>query len=353
MQTTSRSFPLTRFAVHPFCRGARIWRPQRDGGRTGRGGPRLPRTRSSSFPTRTGKGRSSRRARNISTWGCPTSCARSRCSRPIPTTASCSIRRATSSRSWNATRKRKPRFRKFVDEGRLAIVGGTDVMLDVNMPGGESFVRQVLYGKGYFREKLGVDVTVGWQLDTFGHHAQMPQLLKLGGYQSFWFFRGVADWDVPAEFLWEGIDGSRIPAFWLPHGYAAHLRLAARPARVRRVLPAAIRCAGAVRPRRGPSRVGRRRRVRAGGARPRAGRAVQPPAGRAVRTAHRRARPTTKRSSAQRPDRPVVRGELNPIFQGAYSSRIELKQRTRELERLLTTAEKLDVMLRWLGRAGR
>jgi hypothetical protein len=43
-------------------------------------------------------------------------------------------------------------FRRFVEEGRLAIVGGTDVMADVNMPGGESFVRQVLYGKGYFRE---------------------------------------------------------------------------------------------------------------------------------------------------------------------------------------------------------
>jgi len=116
--------------------------------------------------------------------------------------------------------EQEPAFRKFFQEGRLAIVGGTDVMPDVNMPGGESFVRQVLYGKGYFRQKLGVDVTVGWQLDTFGHHAQMPQLLKLGGYKSFWFFRGVPDMNTPSEFLWEGIDGSRIPAFWLPQGYA-------------------------------------------------------------------------------------------------------------------------------------
>jgi alpha-mannosidase len=52
-------------------------------------------------------------------------------------------------------------FRQLVKEGRLAIVGGTDVMADVNMPGGESFVRQILYGKGYFRKKLGLDVTVG------------------------------------------------------------------------------------------------------------------------------------------------------------------------------------------------
>ena len=110
-------------------------------------------------------------------------------------------------------------FRKFVNEGRLAIVGGTDVMPDVNIPSGESFVRQMLYGKGYFRKKLGVDVTVGWQLDTFGHHAQMPQLLKLGGYKSFWIQRGAADDNTPSEFLWEGIDGSRIPTFWQARTY--------------------------------------------------------------------------------------------------------------------------------------
>ena len=72
-------------------------------------------------------------------------------------------------------------FRQYVKEGRLQIVGGNDVMLDVNMPSGESWIRQVLYGKGYYRDALGVEVTVGWGLDTFGHHAQMPQLLKLAG----------------------------------------------------------------------------------------------------------------------------------------------------------------------------
>src|SRR5215469_9785723 len=75
-----------------------------------------------------------------------------------------------------------PTFRKFVTEGRLQIVGGNDVMLDVNIPSGESWIRQVLYGKGYYRRELGVDVRTGWGLDTFGHHAQMPQLLKLAGY---------------------------------------------------------------------------------------------------------------------------------------------------------------------------
>ena len=77
-------------------------------------------------------------------------------------------------------------FRRFVAEGRLQIVCGLDVMPDDNMPGGEAFVRQILYAKGYCREALGVEVTVGWLLDTFGHHAQMPQVLRLAGYNSFW-----------------------------------------------------------------------------------------------------------------------------------------------------------------------
>ena len=63
-------------------------------------------------------------------------------------------------------------FRKFVSEGRLQIVCGLNIMPDDNMPSGESFVRQMLFAKGYCREELGVDVKVGWLLDTFGHHAQ-------------------------------------------------------------------------------------------------------------------------------------------------------------------------------------
>ncbi len=237
-------------------------------------------------------------------------------------------------------------FRKFVGEGRLAIVGGTDVMPDVNMPGGESFVRQVLYGKGYFRRKLGIDVTVGWQVDTFGHHAQMPQLLRLGGYRSFWFSRGVAAPNTPADFLWEGIDGSRIPAFWYSYGagygspstlpgftqfmkdrfkQASHLA----PGRCRVVLAGADVCEPEEHV---PVLVEQFNRQ--------AGAPFE----------LRIAVPTDYEAVvARRSNRPVVRGELNPIFQGTYSSRIELKQRTRELERLLTTAEKLGVLLGWLG----
>src|SRR6266851_7658341 len=110
-------------------------------------------------------------------------------------------------------------FRKFVAEGRLEIVGGMDVMPDDVKPGGELFVRQMQYGKRYCREQLGVDVKVAWFLDTFGHHPQLPQLLRQAGFESFWFCRGVPNDNLPSEFHWRGIDGTEIPAFWLPGFY--------------------------------------------------------------------------------------------------------------------------------------
>ena len=43
------------------------------------------------------------------------------------------------------------------------------------------------------------------------------------------------------------------------------------------------------------------------------------------------------------------KGELNPIFQGTFSSRIELKQWLRRLEQCLTLAEKLACLCNWCG----
>ncbi len=239
-------------------------------------------------------------------------------------------------------------FRKYIAEGRLQIVGGTDVMLDVNMPGGESWIRQVLYGNGYYREKLGVEPTVGWALDTFGHHAQMPQLLKLAGYKSYWFQRGVRGLDVPSEFVWQGIDGTEIPAFWLPQGYGLFYTSPKDIAEFERFAAGAYEALAHFS--RGADRVAL------------AGADVSEPEGHLpvlVEQANQKgdlpfslrfAVPTEFEAGiARRGERPVVSGELNPVFQGIYSSRIELKQWMRNDEQLLTSAEKLDALAGWLG----
>jgi len=242
-------------------------------------------------------------------------------------------------------------FRKMVAEGRLQLVGGTDVMADENMPGGESFVRQILYGKGYYRRTLGVDVTVSWELDSFGHHAQMPQLLKLAGYKSFWFFRGVPNKEIPMEFMWEGIDGSQIPAFWTP-ARAGYTMMYGIPKTFPEFKAFAQAHFDSLTPFvRDPERVAL------------VGSDVAEPEFMLPEMVHKFNQqkdapfkmcftvPTDFETIvAQRKNRPVIRGELNPIFQGTYSSRIELKQKMRNLERLLTTAEKLGVLTELLGK---
>lgn len=240
-----------------------------------------------------------------------------------------------------------PDFKKFVKQGRLQMVGGNDVMLDVNMPSGESWIRQVLYGKGYYRREFGIDVTVGWALDTFGHHAQMPQLLKLAGYKSYWFQRGIPGNHTRSEFLWRGVDGSEIPAFWLPLGYGLFYPCPPNPLQFDSYARSIWKALGHYSS--WPNRVAL------------AGADVVNPEEILrvmVREFDQQAgQPFTIRFGVptdfeavvgRRGQQSAVSGELNPVFQGVYSSRIELKQRLRNLERLLTTAEKLSAVNSWL-----
>ena len=77
------------------------------------------------------------------------------------------------------------RIRARVEEGRFQVVGGWWIEPDCNIPGGESFVRQALYGQRYLREKFGITATTGANLDSFGHNASIPQILRGSGIEEF------------------------------------------------------------------------------------------------------------------------------------------------------------------------
>jgi alpha-mannosidase len=240
-------------------------------------------------------------------------------------------------------------FRKFVADGRLEIVGGMDVMPDVSKPGGESIVHQIQYSKNYCRKELGADVKTAWLIDTFGHHPQMPQILRLGGFDSFWFCRGVPRDEIPSEFLWQGIDGTRFPSIWIPGFYG----LFYGPPRElpsfskwfsERYYALEIHVHA-------PERVGL------------AGVDVSAPEDYVPPLIQQfNAKPDSKftiRYSvprefaavvSRRSGLPVMTNDLSPIFQGTYSSRIELKQINRELEYLLLTGEKLQSLASIFGR---
>ncbi|WP_336802249.1 alpha-mannosidase [Kaistia sp. MMO-174] len=102
-----------------------------------------------------------------------------------------------------------------VKSGQWETIGGMWVEPDTNMPTGESFVRQILYGQRYFEEKFGVRHRVCWLPDCFGFSPALPQLLQQGGMDSFFTIK--VNWSETNKFphdlfQWEGLDGSRVLA---------------------------------------------------------------------------------------------------------------------------------------------
>jgi len=120
----------------------------------------------------------------------------------------------SSSCLYQSTEEHYPELFKKIQEkvkkGQWEIVGGRVCEGDTNMISPESHARHFLYGQRYFREKFGKTAIVGWEPDTFGHTVQMPQILKLGGCKYYYFCRGGKGKPV---FWWSALDGSKVLAF--------------------------------------------------------------------------------------------------------------------------------------------
>lgn len=120
------------------------------------------------------------------------------------------------------------RIKQKVLEGKWEIVGGMWVEPDCNLISGESWVRQLLYGKRYFKEKFGLEVDTGWNPDSFGYNWNMPQIYTKSGIKRFitqkiWW----NDTTVFPHFIfwWQGVDDTRIMTYFPPVGYTSRVRL--------------------------------------------------------------------------------------------------------------------------------
>jgi alpha-mannosidase len=105
------------------------------------------------------------------------------------------------------------RIREKVSAGQFEPTGCMWVEPDVNVPSGESLVRQIVHGKRFFLDEFGIETRGAWLPDTFGFSAALPQILRAGAVD--WFFTQKLSWNQENElphhsFLWEGIDGSRV-----------------------------------------------------------------------------------------------------------------------------------------------
>jgi alpha-mannosidase len=111
------------------------------------------------------------------------------------------------------------RIKKAVKEKKWEIQGGMWVEADCNITSGESLVRQVMFGKRFFKDEFNVDVDNLWLPDVFGYSAAMPQILKLAGIN--YFMTQKISWNDTNKFpyhtfMWEGIDGTGIFTHFLP-----------------------------------------------------------------------------------------------------------------------------------------
>jgi alpha-mannosidase len=111
------------------------------------------------------------------------------------------------------------RIKKKVDAGQFVPVGGMWVESDTNLPGGEALARQMVEGKRYFLDELGVETQDVWLPDSFGYTGALPQIVRAAGSQ--WFLSQKLSWNdtnrMPHHtFRWEGIDGSRVLAHFPP-----------------------------------------------------------------------------------------------------------------------------------------
>ena len=115
------------------------------------------------------------------------------------------------------------RIRAAVKEGRFLVEGAMWVEPDTNLTSGESLIRQLFYGKKYYKDTFGVDSEVLWLPDSFGYSGALPQILNnfdvkyLVTQKIFWSYNAGESFPYH-YFTWEGIDGSQIDTF-LPTSY--------------------------------------------------------------------------------------------------------------------------------------
>src|ERR1017187_1184698 len=117
-------------------------------------------------------------------------------------------------------------LRTRAKEQRWDVMAGWWVEPDVNIPHGESLVRQGLYGQEVFQRLFGRQAEVAFNPDAFGHPGTLPQILKLQGMHSFVFLRPLIN-EKPPPGLFSGWQSPTGPGCW-----ASRFRLPSTAARL-------------------------------------------------------------------------------------------------------------------------
>jgi len=108
-----------------------------------------------------------------------------------------------------------------ITDGRWEPLGAMWTEADCNIPNGESIVRQILFGKRFFKQEFGIDSNILWLPDSYGFNWSMPQILIKSGITNFYSSKLL--WNDKTvfphtSFWWQGIDKTKILAHVSPVG---------------------------------------------------------------------------------------------------------------------------------------
>jgi alpha-mannosidase len=222
-------------------------------------------------------------------------------------------------------------IRRRVKEGRWEVTASTWVESDKNMPSGESLARHVLLTRRYLAQLLELDpdsLLLDFEPDTFGHSRHLPEILQEAGVRWYYHCRG---YDEHTLYRWKAPSGASVLCYRDPYWYnatvtrdiAAEAPLYCRTHGMRSML----RVYGIGDHGGGPTRRDIERIVDMD----------TWPIFPRLRFGSFREFFTAAEKSSER--LPVVDRELNPVFDGCYTSQSRIKASNRIAERRLVEAE--------------
>jgi alpha-mannosidase len=234
-------------------------------------------------------------------------------------------------------------LRSLVSSGRLEVTGFY-VQVDNNIPCGESLIRNAILAKRIV-ESIGGNAKTAWMGDVFGQNAQLPQIVKICGYDYLEFSRGFGTDKVKSPFWWESLDGTRVMAIYGDYGglrFTSDIEDNLR--KMRSLLNKLVEDS--------------------------AGNDLLLPSGGDYAVPSQSTPETLTRwnqdnndikiffsaptrffeaVSEKKSDLQVVRKDMNPAILGTYGSRIRLKTLNRKVENCIITAEKLSTICSHMG----
>ena len=111
-------------------------------------------------------------------------------------------------------------FRRVVElvrEGRWEPVGGWEVQSDAVITRLPILLKQAEIGQEYFRTRFGAASSIAYNVDTFGHTAMLPAILRQQDFTAYVYGRGQEC--LPSVFRWIADDGSEVVAHHARDGY--------------------------------------------------------------------------------------------------------------------------------------